>query len=310
MALTLTPEGVVLAAQMMRRGGNRSRVLALIGLAPHDDEHFHQLSTRTAAHYLGVSIRHVHVLFTQLVAAGVLERRLGAGSRGDAWRIRGDVARWAVLWPIRRDVDHVRLILAELGCVIDVELVTPAPIARASIGTREARFARALMGTRGPSISRASSGTREGFGLRAPMEARAIASSSWAGAEGGDGTHQGETKKKSGTDHYVDAMAAVVYRLTGCPVFGRARGRVAALEGQLSLERAEQALTALPAGAKWPVVIETLEHEARSPGRTNGHRATAPDPPPVPLPDPEERPAVRSMLAELRGGRGWVPAGD
>ena len=81
MTTTLTAEGAVLAVVMMRRPGNRGRLILLIAGAPTDDDGFHYLGVRPAAHYLGTGTGHVHNLLRQLVAGSVVERRAGAGRR-------------------------------------------------------------------------------------------------------------------------------------------------------------------------------------------------------------------------------------
>jgi hypothetical protein len=315
MAQTLTSEGIVLAAVMMRRGGNRARLLVLIGGAPHDQQHFHSLSTRTAGHCLGVSIRHVHALLEQLVGAGVLERRPGAGSRPDAWRVRGDVRRWAVLWPLRRDPDHVRLILADAGHLIDVSDVAPPPVARASMGVRGAGFARAFMGEREPALSRTNGSAREGSGLRALIEAReSLSSSSSESAAVGTDKDSERRRRSEEVEAFVWALRGIVYRATGRPTIGKGIDRLAALHGRLELDRAEQALTMLPDNAGWPLVLEALELEA-SVGplaRVNGRRVAVR----YSFANHEGRWAVRAeefptdeaaaaRVAELRAGAGW-----
>jgi hypothetical protein len=276
MALTLSPEGVVLAAVMMRRGGNRARLLTLIGGAPHDAEHFHQLSTRQAAYVLGTSTRYVHRVLVELVAAGVLERRAGAGSRADAWRVRGDVRRWSVLWPVRRDADHVRLILSDAGHVIEVEAPQLPKVSLTPIGQRNGKFVATFMGSDPGGVVLTHRGQRGGSGLRQPMAVDINPSSSSEADDPGCPSTNGERKRRSESDVYAAELARIVRRMTGRPAIGRGLERLAALSGSLPLDRAEHALAGLPTDAGWPMVLGALEAEAAEPiepGR-NGKRVT------------------------------------
>jgi hypothetical protein len=309
MALTLTPEGVVLAAAMMRKAGNRGRLLLLIAGAPYDVEHFHELSVRTAAHFLGLSARYVHELFVALVSSGMVERRPGAGSRSDAWRVRGDVTRWAVLWPPRRDPDHVRLILAQAGHLLDVRPAAPEPIARGSIAQREADFARGFIAQQSPELSRGSIAQQKARRLRAGLEPNttvlphapeSVPVPETTTAEGGGRARALEPMAAE----WVRQVSGVVYRRTGRPVIGRGADRLGRLHGRLSVEQADQCLAMLPDGAGFGVVMGALEVAASGvPARANGSSApVAPEPPPeVP---PDERARVLEGLRAARVGKG------
>lgn len=290
----------MLAVAMMRRPGNRGRLLLLVAGAPADDQGFHELGVRPAAHYLGTGTGHVHNLLRQLVSGSVLERRAGAGSRPDSWRFRPEVDRWAVEWS--RAPDHVRLTLLDAGHV--VELVDAKPgVAFTSMSERRAQFARAFMGERSSAVAFTNRGERKGSGLRAPLEVNANGSSSSS-----DEADRGGRRKRSEEveqSPFVAELSALVMRRTGRPVFGAGVDRLSALDGRLSLDDADRTLMALPSDAGFGMVLAALGAAA---GPANGHRpsiAAVPttrvwEPEPFDEPDPGERDRVRSLLGAVR----------
>lgn len=306
MPSTLTPEGTVLAVVMMRKIGNRARLLLLIAGAPYDDEHYHDLSSRSAARYLGLSVRYAHALFVELVAAGVIERRPGAGSRSDSWRVRGDVARWAVLWPARRDPDHVRLILEAGGHVLDVVPVTKSPVARGSIAQREADFARGFIAERSRPVARGSIAQRGPGGLRAGPDTRATPPPLGVAAGAESSPTNGLRMRRSEADlnpmaaEWLRQLGGVIYRRTGRPVIGRGADRLGRLFGALSIEGADRCLSSLPDGAGWGVVLGALEAAARAGELPSSNGHARPDVEPPPLVPVEERSRV---LARIRAER-------
>jgi hypothetical protein len=291
---TLTSDGIVLAAAMMRRGGNRGRLLSLVGQAPYDEQHFHYLSTHQGAYLLGISARSVGDLFVELVAGGVLERRPGAGSRPDGWRARGDIRRWSVEWPRRRapdGADFVRLVMVEHGYLVAVVPGMPAASVPGSIAGREAELLPGSIAGRRESLLPGPRAGQEGPRYRPAMGPGTPSSSSWSPGPrrpplrvggpslrvvGGVGEEEEEEEgesKLAEEEPYARALASIVYRVTGRPVWGRGLTQLARVKGRLSLERAERALAGVPGEPSWPMVLAALEHAAEQSSSSPPERA-------------------------------------
>ncbi len=157
--------------------------------------------------------------------------------------------------------------------------------------------------------------------MRAVIEPRANDVSPSSSSPGADSyeepREEGGERRRADVEAFAWALRGIVFRATGRPAVGKGLDRLAALHGRLELERAERALTMLPANAGWPMVLEALELEATAELRAplNGRRIAVR----YSFSNDEGRWAVRAeefstdeaaaaRVAELRAGTGW-PAG-
>ena len=291
---TLTDDGIVLATAMLRKFTRPARVLLLLSLADRDDDGWRYLSDRLAGRYLGGERRNMRRALRQLELAGVLERRPGAGSRPDGWRVEGRVIDWRVEWVFAPD--HVGMILRdEIVPAAALSMPIPrlwrhawdatSPDFVASSSDQHENWRTKNPGKMTPQTSRgsrpaASPGGRHksrGRGVTAltPQPRSLLADPTGATKISAlEGESLGSRSAVNG-DHgpndgsraaWVEQVAAAIFHRTGAPALGRLLVRLDAVAGQLTYAQARTVIDGAPDHFRPPLLVEALEQAARSGG--------------------------------------------
>lgn len=247
---------------------------------------------------MGLSHRTARANLDALVAAGVLDREPGAGSRAAGFQLRAALDRWRVPWAV--PVELVEFRARREGWVVPVPDLVRAP------GSAQEGFFVRARGSAQAEILCALPGARKSRNfVRAPGSAQEPPPLYLGGPEPvfSASDSLSERERAWATVEAADLAAAITARGNGAPDPRSVLGpRVEAIARAVPIEESRRRLGTAPAHYGPPMLVGWLELAPRAP---SGSPATILDdlpPRPRPEPEPDAGPALsREQIAERMG---------